>query len=584
MTRKRPAISCPASHTVLRTGAAAFLAFAAACGGSGHANVVPDPDLAARAEPRELAVDQQAKQALNRLTFGPRPGEWNDVLHEGLDHWLTRQLTPENYPDPGGDSVLAAAPVLALSIRELVDSSPQQDVFVRRRRRELGLADNAPYTLTAGDSARSKVMTDLGNRRVQQYLAARLQRAVVSDHQLLEVMTDFWENHFSVWRGKMPTQFTLMEYDRDVIRPHALGKFRDLLGAVAHSSAMLYYLDNYQSTADSAHMPLPSWLNLQKARTAADSTRIRGNLLKRRGGLNENYGRELMELHTLGVDGGYSQADVINVARALTGWTLQTPREGGGFTFNANAHDAEPKVVLGHVLPAGRGIEDGEEVLDIVARHPSTAHFIALKLVRHFVADSAPPALVRRAAEAFRSSDGDIRQVMAVIVSSPEFYTRAAVRAKVKTPFELVASTYRVMRAWPDSEGRVVGTLNALGQQLYGRLTPDGWPDNADSWMNTGSVLARINFGSNVAAGRIRNISLAHWQPAAPIAGASLEEQVDAVGAALLQGEMSPDTHHVLVSGSNPIAERAGIAPAARAPTMAEIVGLALGAPEFQRR
>ena len=584
MTRILPAISRHASLTVLRTGTAALLAFAAACAGSGHANVVPDPDLAARAEPRELAVDQQAKQALRRLTFGPRPGEWNDVLHEGLDHWLTRQLTPENYPDPGADSVLAGAPVLALSIRELVDSSPQQDVFVRRRRRELGLADNAPYTLTAEDSARWKAMSALGNRRVQQYLAARLQRAVVSDRQLLEVMTDFWENHFSVFRGKMPTQFTLMEYDRDVIRPHALGTFRDLLGAVAHSSAMLYYLDNYQSTADSAHMPLSSWLNLQKAHTAADSTRIRGNLLKRRGGLNENYGRELMELHTLGVDGGYTQADVINVARALTGWSLQAPREGGGFIFNATAHDAEPKLVLGHVLPAGRGVEDGEEVLDIVAHHPSTAHFIALKLVRHFVSDSAPPALVRRAAEAFTSSDGDIRQVMAVIVSSPEFYTRAAVRAKVKTPFELVASTYRVMQAWPDSDGRVLATLNQLGQQLFGRLTPDGWPDNADSWMNTGSVLARINFGSNVAAGRVRNISVAHWLPGVPIAGAPLEEQVDGVGAALLQGEMSPDTHRVLVSGSNPIAERAGAVPAGRAPTVAEIIGLALGAPEFQRR
>ena len=399
-------------------------------------------------------------------------------------------------------------------------------------------------------------------------------------------MTDFWENHFSVFRGKMPTQFTLLEYDRDVIRPHALGKFRDLLGAVAHSSAMLYYLDNYQSITDSAHLTLPASKNLEKARTAVDSSRIRTNALRRRGGLNENYGRELLELHTLGVDGGYSQADVISVARALTGWTLQAPREGGGFLFNPNTHDAEPKLVLGHVLAAGRGEEDGEEVLDIVAHHPSTARFIATKLVRHFVADTAPPALVQRAADVFATTDGDIRQVLAAIVSSPEFYGKASVRAKVKTPYELVASTYRVMRGRPDTAARSVQLAASLGQQIYGHLTPDGWPDFADAWMNAGAVLARINFGSSVAAGRVFGIAAGSWLPSTLKPDASLEEQVDAVGAAILQGEMSPDTHRVLMSGSNPIAARAGMTPMApvRPPTLIELIGLALGAPEFQRR
>ena len=548
---------------------------------------VPEPALVGRDEPRELAVDQQVKQALDRLTYGARPGEAEAVMREGLDHWLRRQLTPENWPDAGADSALASRTVLSIAVRSLVDSSPQQDVFVRRRRRELGLADNAPYTLTSADSARLKAMTDLGTRRVNQFLGAKLARAVASDHQLEEVMTDFWENHFSVFRGKMPTQFTLLEYDRDVIRPHALGKFRDLLGAVAHSAAMLYYLDNYQSSADSAHLTLTAWQNIGKARTAADSVRIRATALRRRGGLNENYGRELMELHTLGVDGGYTQSDVINVARALTGWTLQTPREGGGFLFNPNAHDAEAKLVLGRALPAGRGIEDGDEVLDMVARHPSTAHFIATKLVRHFVADSAPPALVQRAAEAFTSTDGDIRLVMAVIVSSPEFYRTASVHAKVKTPYELVASTYRVMQGRPDTAVRSVQLVAQLGQPLYGHLTPDGWPDVAESWMNTGAVLARINFGSNVAAGRVPGITLATWGPAARVRDASLAEQVDAIGAALLQGEMSPDTHSVLMTGSNPLAARAGMAGGSAvrgSPTLIELIGLALGAPEFQRR
>ncbi|MEP6733291.1 MAG: DUF1800 domain-containing protein [bacterium] len=548
--------------------------------------VVPEPALTARDEPRELAVDQQAKQALDRLTYGPRPGEASIVLHEGLDRWLVRQLTPENWPDRAGDSALAHIAVLTLPIKSLVDSSPQQDVFIRRRRKELGLPDTARYVLTGADSARFKAMNDLGNKRVQQYLSAKLIHAVASDHQLEEVMTDFWENHFSVFRGKMPTQFTLLEYDRDVIRPHALGKFRELLGAVAHSAAMLYYLDNYQSTADSAHLTLAAWQNIGKARTLNDSARIRANALRRRGGLNENYGRELMELHTLGVDGGYSQADVINVARALTGWTLQTPREGGGFTFNPGAHDAEPKVVLGHALPSGRGVEDGDEVLDIVARHPSTAHFIAKKLVRHFVADSAPPALVQRVADTFTRTDGDIRQMMAVIVSSPEFYSRSAVHAKVKTPYELVASTYRALQGIPDTAGKSIQLTAQLGQLIYGHLTPEGWPDDAESWMNTGSVLARINFGSNVSAGRIAGITLARWEPVTRLRTATLAEQVEGLGASLFQGEMSPDTHSVLMTGSNPIAARAAMTTdvPSRVPTLVELIGLALGAPEFQRR
>ena len=217
------------------------------------------------------------------------------------------------------------------------------------------MPDTAKYTFNSDDSVRHKVMTELGNQRVQQYLGAKLTRAAVADHQLQELMTDFRENHFSVFRGKMPTQFTLLEYDRDEIRPNALGKFRDLPGAVAHSSAMLYDLDNFQSVSDSMHLALAAWQNLAKAKTERDSTRIRANASRRRGGLQENYGRELMELHTLGVDGGYTQTDVINVAQALTGWSPVAPREVGGFQFNPNAHDAEAKTILGHTFPAGRG-------------------------------------------------------------------------------------------------------------------------------------------------------------------------------------------------------------------------------------
>lgn len=555
------------------------LLVATGCAQAIHRTAVDTPVFYGWNEPRELAVDQQAKLALERLTYGMRTSDLSETLHEGLDAWLSRQLTPENWTDQHGDSALARFSVLTMGIRDLVDSSPQQDVFVRRRRDELHLAASASYVMTAADSDRFRKMTALGNRRVNEYLSAKLVRAASTDKQLAEVMTDFWENHFSVFRGKMPTQFTLLEYDRDVIRPHALGRFRDLLGAVAHSSAMLYYLDNYQNTADSGRITLTSYRAIAKAKSPAEAARLRAAAMKRRGGLNENYGRELLELHTLGVDGGYTQQDVINVARALSGWTLQAPREGGGFTFNAGGHDADGKIVLGHVLPAGRGVEDGEEVLDIVARHPATAHFIATKLVRHFVSDAPSSALVSRVAAAFMHSDGDIRQTMAELVSSPEFYARANVRAKLKSPYELVASTYRLMAGHPDSLGRAVGLASQLGQPLYGHLTPEGWPDAADAWMNTGALLARINFGFNAAAGRLPGISLKAWPPSAVLQHAPVSDVVDGLSAELFGGEMSPDTRAILVTGENPLAPREKVV----APGYPELVGLALGAPEFQR-
>jgi uncharacterized protein (DUF1800 family) len=465
------------------------------------------PELPERKLPRELTAGEQIHQALERLTYGSRPGDSAAVRKLGLDRWIQQQLTPENWKDRAADSLLTSRPVLTMSARELVDSSPPQDIYIRRKKRELGLPDTAKYTFDANDSVQFKALSDRGNQRVQQYMGAKFARAVVADHQLLEVMTDFWENHFSVFRGKMPTQYTLLEYDRDVIRPRALGRFRDLLGAVAHSPAMLYYLDNYQSSSDASQLTLAAHRSLSTAKTAKDSARIKTNALKRKNGLNENYGRELLELHTLGVDGGYTQADVINVARALTGWSIQTPREGGGFQFNANTHDAGEKTILGNTLPAGRGEDDGEETLDILARHPSTARFIATKLVRHFVSDNAPPALVSRVAAEFTRTDGDIRRVLAVIVSAPEFYAKSAVRAKVKSPYELVASAYRAMGGVPDTGARSVNLPQQLGQQLWGRQTPDGWPDNGQSWLNTGAMLARINFGTNVVAGRIPGIS-----------------------------------------------------------------------------
>ena len=575
---------CVRLHIDKLCAAFALIIVVGACAGRRLATKLPLlPEASA---PRELTADQQIKQALSRLTFGPRPHE-AERLTGHLDRWLQLQLTPDAVSDPAGDSITDAHPDLQMSAAALTAQSPPQDVFLRRRRRELGLPDTARYVMTGDDSARFKVMNDLGNHRVQEFLGAKVARAVASDRQLLEVMTDFWENHFSVYSGKMPTRFTLLEYERDVIRPHALGRFRDLLGAVAKSPAMLYYLDNWQSRADSLHFTLSEYKALGRARTPDADERIRTQARRRRAGLNENYGRELLELHTLGVDGGYTQQDVIAAARALTGWSIATPREGGEFVFHPEWHDAEPKSFLGVPLPAGRGIEDGEELLDIVARHPSTAHYIATKLVRRFVADSPPPSLVERAAAEFRRTDGDLRRVMALLVSSPEFYSRAAYGAKVKEPFVLVVSTYRALGGHPDTLGRSAQLAQRLGQPLWGRLTPDGWPDDATTWMNTGAILQRIRFGLDVGAGRIPGIRVANGAATTP------EARVDSVISLVLHGEASPETRAILLTGRNPLAstDSAG----AESPAMpnersaaplplSSLVGLALGAPEFQRR
>jgi uncharacterized protein (DUF1800 family) len=353
-----------------------------------------------------------------------------------------------------------------------------------------------------------------------------------------------------------------------------LGKIRDLLGAVAHSPAMLYYLDNYQSVADSNHLTLPE---LRQAERTG-----RRPVNHRRNGLNENYGRELLELHTLGVDGGYTQKDVIAVARALTGWTIDKPREGGGFIFREAQHDAEPKVVLGHTLGPGRGEEDGEQVLDIIARHPATAHHIAFELVRRFVSDTPNVALVNRVAETYRRTDGDIREMLRTIFGSPEFFSRAAYRAKVKSPFELVVSARRIMNASPDTSASTAYQIQRMGEQLFGHLAPNGWPETGDQWINAGSLLDRINFGVQVGAGRLRFAPAEQWPGYALLVSMPVAQQVDGVVNQLLGGNASPETREILFKGQNPLV--AADTPAPAKPSLKDLLGIALGSPEFQRR
>jgi uncharacterized protein (DUF1800 family) len=322
-------------------------------------------------------------------------------------------------------------------------------------------------------------------------------------------------------------------------------------------------------------------------------------------GLNENYARELLELHTLGVDGGYSQQDVIEVARALTGWSVRPARAGEpSFVFNRAAHDAGEKVVLGTRLPAGRGIEDGEAVLDLLAHHPATARFIARKLAVRFVSDSPPPALVERAARTFTTTEGDLRAVVRTIVTSDEFFSRAAYRAKVKSPFEVVVSAARALGAEPDTTVVFALAVARLGQPVYGHQAPDGWPETGAAWMNTGAILQRINFGLAVAANRLPGARARGWGAYAGLQHAPRERQVAGVIDALLGGHASAETREILTSGENPLLARAAadsaadssaVTPSMSGPATArmrgprvvgldQVIGLALGSPEFQRR
>jgi uncharacterized protein (DUF1800 family) len=531
----------------------------AACGGP-RPLAVPAPSAARRS----LTAEQQAAHVLNRLAFGPGPGDVERVARAGVDRWIDQQLHPEAIPDTALDTLLASLAVWNKSAQTLASLMPPKDLLMAALKEERGMAPAAPFAMTAADSALLKAIVARTPALDAEVPAQRVLRAQLSERQLVEVMTDFWENHFSVFTGKMPTKFALLEYDRDVIRPRALGKFRDLLGAVAHSPAMLYYLDNWLSVADTQRLTLPEW-GLRKATGLAPPK-------KKRAGLNENYGRELLELHTLGVDGGYTQHDVVDVARALTGWGMQFGTNGP-FSFRPEMHDAEPKEVLGHELAPGRGQEDGEDVLDLLARHPATARFIATKLARRFVSDTPGRPLIERAASTFRRTDGDIGAVVRTIVTSPEFFSRAAYRAKVKTPFELVVSARRILNAQPDTTPQSAQAMARLKQPLWGRQAPNGWPETGDQWITAGSLLDRINFGVQLGTGKaLPGAALERWPWWNELSQAPFERQVDGVVAHLLGGNAPKETRRALLEG------------AGARPSLAALIGLALGSPEFQRR
>ena len=515
-------------------------------------------------EPAEAPSDDEAiRHVLNRVTFGVRRADLDAVREIGLAAYLERQLHPERIPDRALDERLAGLRTLTLTTAEINRTYAQPLFDARRDRKQAGsgtAADGVPKVDPAIARAAALPMQELGEQKVL--------RAVYSQRQLEAVLTDFWFNHFNVDARKGVSRFLLTEYEREAIRPHVLGRFRDLLGATARSPAMLFYLDNWLSADPNGPHPAaaatsPTGRQLARRQrfidrrlTDAQRQRLAG-VMPQKKGLNENYARELMELHTLGVDGGYTQKDVTEVARVFTGWTLDRPRGGSGaFQFDARLHDPGDKTVLGHTIKgsARNGQDEGERVLDLLARHPSTATFIATKLARRFVSDDPPPALVGRLAARFRDTDGDLQAVMRTLLTSPEFLAPENRKAKTKTPFEFVVSAIRAVNGDIVNARPIVQQVATLGMPLYQCQPPTGYKDTAEAWTNAGALVARMNVAQSVAQGT-RPSGLA-----GPASSASVDGR--------LIGPVSDTTQAVVAQAMNEW----------------QRVALLLGSPEFQKK
>jgi uncharacterized protein (DUF1800 family) len=534
----------------------AFLATAAlvaAVGAQTTVNgVAPPPD------------DEQAiVHILNRIGFGPRPGDVDRVRQLGIRQYVDQQLHPERISDEALSARLTGLSTLNLTSKDIAERFEIPQLQARRNAKQAAASSpNPDQAPSVKDLKQANPDQQRANEPLMELSMQKVVRASYSERQLQEVLTDFWFNHFNVDARKGPERFMLTEYEREVIRPHVLGRFRDLLGATARSSAMLFYLDNWMSADPNGPHPVagqrafgpavqrPGRARFQPVpRARQQKPPQRANAPK---GLNENYGRELLELHTLGVDGGYTQKDVTEVARAFTGWSIANPRQGGGFRFVPQLHDEGEKVVLGHRIKAGGGERDGDEVLDLLANAPATARFIATKLARRFVSDTPPQALIGRATNTFRDTHGDLRAVMTTILMSPEFLSADAYRAKVKSPFEFIVSAVRATGAEISDARPLVRTMQQLGMPLYQCQPPTGYKDTADAWVNTGALVNRMNDALALASGRLPGVRISNPPPPESV----------------LAGNISETTQATIAKAASP----------------PQALALALGSPEFQRR
>ena len=642
----------------------------------------------------QMDEQKRAVHVLNRLTFGPRPGDVERVTAMGVDKWIDLQFHPDKIDDSALAARLAPLRTLRMDTREIVENFPppqmikaiadgkellpsdptkraiyqaQLERYYQKQERKQDaastgassasasgnfsqtpamMADSGKGGMTNSDQEASRrenrlyadlqldqllglppdqrvkavlkmspadqlaMAPSLRGKKADDFLAGmspaqketimalnnpqqvvadeltdgKLLSDIYSEHQLLEVMTDFWFNHFNVFIGKGADRYLLTSYERDVIRPHALGKFEDLLMATAQSPAMLFYLDNWLSVGPDSDFSLGipkrpangNWRRYPPARPP----RPKAN----RTGLNENYGRELMELHTLGVNGGYTQKDVTEVARVFTGWTLKQPREGGGFFFDERKHEPGNKMVLGHrIKPAGE--KEGREVLHMLASNPATAKFICAKLATRFVSDNPPPALVDHMAQTFLKKDGDIREVLKTMLQSPEFWAPDTYRAKVKTPLEFVVSAARASGADVADATPLARQLQIMGMQLYGAQPPTGYSTKAEAWVNSSALLDRMNFALALATGKLKGIQVESNLGETANGSSDPQQTLAVLENTLLGGDVSKQTHDTIASRlDDPKIAQRKLDDAARPPDVSMIEGLLLGSPEFQRR
>jgi uncharacterized protein (DUF1800 family) len=645
-----------------------------------------------------MGAQKRAVHALNRLTFGPRPGDVERVAQIGVDKWIDLQLHPDKIDDSALDARLAPFRTLNMGTKEIVENFPPEQVIrqiadgkasmprdptkravyeaqlqryedkkerkqdaakgnaataagqdasaagndsnnnadgskddggkpddpdqmQRREKRRIAnlkaqelldlpadermkqilqMSPEEQRALASTRGAKGDALTDgmspkqketvmaLNNPQqvvVNELMQAKLLRAIYSERQLDEVMTDFWFNHFNVFINKGADRYLLTSYERDAIRPHVLGKFEDLLVATAKSPAMMFYLDNWLSVGPNSEIALG--ITTHRYGYGPQNRPRKG---KQASGLNENYGRELMELHTLSVNGGYSQKDVTEVAKVFTGWTLEQPKKGGDFHFEPRMHEPGDKIVLGHRIKSN-GEQEGLEVLHLLAHNPRTAHFISQKLAVRFVSDNPPPALVDRMTETFLKKDGDIREVLRAMFKSPEFWSPDTYRAKVKTPLEFVISSVRASGAEVDDGRALVATLNNMGMPLYGMMPPTGYSMKADTWVNSSALLGRMNFALGLASGKVKGVkvdsAILDMRTAAGTTVGTMDplQALATLENSLLAGEISKQTHDTISKQmDDPTISQRKLDDPERSPNIAAITGLILGSPEFQRR
>jgi len=562
-----------------------------------------------------LTERQAAAHLISRFTYGSTPGQVDAVVRMGLENWFAKQLEGLS-PDDSLVVRLSRYDALELSNEQVANTYPRNGQVVKMAIQDGVInKDSVKPDRKEYREMLQAYMVQKGLKQEQdlfrQLFCQKVLRAAYSENQLREVMTDFWFNHFNVSITKNDCSPFIPAYERDVIRPNALGRFTELLLKTAKSPAMLYYLDNFQSSV---------------SRTGAQDSgapAVRRVAIPR--GPNENYAREVMELHTLGVDGGYTQQDVTEAARVLTGWGVypmgQFARGGGGaqlakftdaqiaqrgfvhegdFFFNSNRHDKGGKTVLGQVFPAGGGYEEGVTLLGLLAHQPATAKFVCRKIAVRFVSDDPPASLVEKMAKTFLEKNGDIRQVLLTMVQAPEFWSPEALREKTKSPFELAIGAVRALNGDIQQPLPLFNWVTRMGEKKYYYQAPTGFPDRGTYWINTGSLLNRMNFGLALAAGRVAGVQIdllalnnGH-EPESAIAALRIygqlllpERDLAATEKRLIPLLTDPGLAKKVSDAAGdgqakPVA--AAMAPGEDRAMLAQAVGIIIGSPEFQRR